>query len=219
MDEKNTSVNKTYNVLPGTRMGLLTTEYLEKLTHIARKHDIDFFKITSAQRLAIVGHSPETAEKIWLELGQETGPKKPVGIHYIQACPGIKWCKYGRQDSLDLGEKLEKAFGTLPLPAKTKVGISGCPLNCCESYVRDIGVFGKKKGWTLIFGGNGGGCPRIGDIVAENLRDEEVIEMVGKCLDYYRDNARPMERTGRVMRRSKVDKFWDYLGVKGKSRY
>ena len=108
MREKKMSRNKTYNVLPGTRMGLLSTEYLEKLTEVAKKHNIPFFKITSAQRLAIVGHTPETAEHIWQELGQKTGPKKPVGIHYIQACPGIKWCKYGRQDSLALGEKLEK---------------------------------------------------------------------------------------------------------------
>ena len=219
MTTKNMNRNKTYSVLPGTRMGVLTTEYLEKLTEIAKKHDIPFFKITSAQRLAIVGHEPETAEKIWHELGHKTGPKKPVGIHYIQACPGVKWCKYGRQDSLALGEKLEKTYGGLPLPAKTKVGISGCPLNCCESYVRDIGVFGKKNGWTLVFGGNGGGCPRIGDIIAENLNDDEVINLVGKCFDFYRGNARKLERTARLMRRTDIEKFWQEIGVKGKSRY
>lgn len=210
---------KSYNVLPGTRMGVLTVEFLEKLTEIARKHDIPFFKITSAQRLAILGHDPESAEQIWLELGQKTGPKKPAGIHYIQACPGNKWCKYGRQDSLALGEKIEKALGDLPLPAKTKVGISGCPFNCCESYVRDIGVFGRKNGWTLVFGGNGGGCPRIGDIVAEDLDDAQVIELIGKCLEFYRQHGRKMERTGRLMRRMKPDSLWDYIGIRGKSRY
>ena len=204
--------NKTFNVLPGTRMGVVTTEYLEKLTKIARKHDISFFKITSAQRLAIVGHTTETAEQIWQELGQKTGPKKPVGIQYIQACPGVKWCKYGRQDSLALGEKLEKAFGDLPLPARTKVGISGCALNCCESYVRDIGVFGKKKGWTLVFGGNAGGLPRIGDIIGENLSDDEVTELVGKCLYFYKNNARNLERTARYMKRTGVQKLKEYLG-------
>ena len=207
MSENNMSKTKTFNVLPGTKMGILSTEYLEKLTGIAKKHGIPFFKITSAQRLSIVGHEPETAEQIWQELGQKTGPKKPVGIHYIQACPGIKWCKYGRQDSLAMGEKLEKAFGDLPLPAKTKVGISGCPLNCCESYVRDIGLFGKKKGWTLVFGGNGGGCPRIGDIIAENLSDDEAIELIGKCLGFYGKNARRLERTARFMTRTKIEKL------------
>jgi len=219
MNEKNLNTNNTYNVLPGTRMGLLTPEYLKKVAEIAEKHDIPFFKITSAQRLAIAGHTPETAEQVWRELGQESGPSKPVGIHYIQACPGVKWCKYGRQDSLALGEKLEKNFGDLVLPAKTKVGISGCPLNCCESYVRDIGVFGKKNGWTLVFGGNGGGCPRIADIIAENLNDDEVLELLGKCLDFYRNHARKMERTGRLMRRTDIEQFWDYIGVRGKSRY
>jgi len=210
--------NKTYNVLPGTKMGVLPREHLEKLAEIARKYDIPFFKITSAQRLAIVGQTPETTAQIWQELGQNRGPQKPVGIHYIQACPGVKWCKYGRQDSLALGVKIEKAFGDRILPAKTKVGISGCPLNCCESYVRDIGVFGKKNGWTLIFGGNGGGCPRIGDIVAENLSDTEVIELIGRCLDFYSTHARPMERTGRLMRRTKDEKFWQHIGEQGKSR-
>jgi NAD(P)H-nitrite reductase large subunit len=219
MRENNNKKNKSYNILPGTRMGMLTIEHLEKLTAIARKHTIPFFKITSAQRLAIMGHTPETAEQIWQELGQMGGPKKPAGIHYIQACPGEKWCRYGRQDSLALGEKLEKAFATLELPAKTKVGISGCPFNCCESYVRDIGVFGKKNGWTLLFGGNGGGCPRIADIVAEDLSDDEVLELIGKCLDFYRRNARKMERTGRLMRRIKTDRLWEHIGVRGKSRY
>jgi NAD(P)H-nitrite reductase large subunit len=219
MSENKIKRNKTYNVLPGTQMGVLTAEYLEKLAEIARKHNIPFFKITSAQRLAIVGLTPETAEQIWKELGQKSGPKKPPGIHYIQACPGIQWCKYGRQDSLALGEKLEKTFGGLALPAKTKVGISGCPLNCCESYVRDIGVFGKKNGWTLVFGGNGGGCPRIADIVAEDLADDEVLELISRCLDFYRENARQMERTGRLMRRIKPDRLWDHIGVRGKSRY
>jgi NAD(P)H-nitrite reductase large subunit len=219
MSENKIKRNKTYNVLPGTQMGVLTAEYLEKLAEIARKHNIPFFKITSAQRLAIVGLTPETAEQIWKELGQKSGPKKPPGIHYIQACPGVQWCKYGRQDSLALGEKLEKTFGGLALPAKTKVGISGCPLNCCESYVRDIGVFGKKNGWTLVFGGNGGGCPRIADIVAEDLADDEVLELISRCLDFYRENARQMERTGRLMRRIKPDRLWDHIGVRGKSRY
>ena len=199
-------------------MGMLSTEYLEKMTAIARKYNIPFFKITSAQRLAIIGHEPETTEQIWQELGHKTGPKKTGGIHYIQACPGIEWCKYGRQDSLALGEKLEKAFGDLPLPAKTKVGISGCALNCCESYVRDIGVFGKKNGWTLVFGGNGGGCPRIGDIIAENLSDDEVIDLVGNCLDFYGKNARKLERTARFMTRTKLSNFLEKISPRSHQR-
>jgi len=207
MTEVKTGGSKTYNILPGTRMGVLSTDYLEKLVQAARKYQVPFLKITSAQRLAIGGHSAEDAEQIWRELGQSTGPQKPVGIHYIQACPGVRWCKYGRQDSLALGEKLEKALMGIELPAKTKVGISGCPMNCCESFVRDVGIFGKKNGWTLIFGGNGGGLPRIGDIIAENLSDEQVIDLAGSCLEFYRSGARKKERSARFMERTDLEQF------------
>ncbi len=95
----------------------------------------------------------------------------------------------------------------LELPAKTKVGISGCPMNCCESFIRDVGVFGKKNGWTLVFGGNGGGLPRIGDIIAEDLSDEQVIDLAGRCLDFYREGARKKERSARFMERTTLERF------------
>ncbi len=212
---QDTAPDKTYNVLPGPRMGLITPEYLEEIAAAARRHGVPFLKITGAQRLAIAGHSPEIAAAIWRELGQPQGPKKPVGIHYIQACPGRQWCKFGRQDSLALGKKLESELLDLPLPAKTKVGISGCQFNCCEGYLRDLGVFGTTKGWTVVFGGNGGGSPRIGDVVGEGLSDEEVLRLARRCLDFYRERARKLERTGRLMRRTPLAELQHYLEQAG----
>ncbi len=196
---------KAYSILPVPKMGVISADYLETLAGVIRKHDIPFVKITSAQRLAIAGHDPENISQIWQDMGHEGGPKKPVGIHYVQACPGVQWCKFGRQDSLALGEKFAKEFADVVLPAKTKVGISGCPMNCCESYIRDVGIFGKKKGWSLVFGGNGGGVPRIGDIIAEGLTDDQVIELAGKCLEFYGSRARKLERSGRFMTRTALD--------------
>jgi len=204
--------SKTYNILPGPAMGVVTVEYLEQLCRVLKKYDIPLMKFTSAQRFAIAGHSKDIVNSIWRDFGHKEGPRKPAGIHYVQACPGVRWCKYGRQDSLLLGEKVKEAFADFPLPAKTKVGISGCPMNCCESYIRDIGIFGKKKGWTLVFGGNGGGCPRIGDIIAEGLDDEQVVVLAKKCLDFYRTHARKFERTGRFMRRTALEELRTAIG-------
>lgn len=194
--------HKSYNIVPGPRMGTVTPEFLETIARVARKHHIPLLKFTEAQRLAFIGQDPAAIEHIWQDLGQTAGPRKPVGIHYIKACPGQRWCKYGVQDSLALGAKIEQALLGLPLPAKTKIGISGCSMNCCEGFVRDIGVFGKKQGWTLLFGGNGAGRPRFGDIIGEGLNDEELLAMAEKALLYYRDHARPRERTARFMDRT-----------------
>lgn len=197
-----TAPNKSYTIAPGPKMGVITPDFLEAIAAVARKHEIPLLKLTEAQRLAFIGHAPEEIEQIWQELGQGTDPRKPVGIHYIKACPGRAWCKYGVQDSLALGAKMEKALLSMPLPAKTKVGISGCSMNCCEGFVRDLGVFGKREGWTLVFGGNGGGRPRIGDIIGEGLNDDQLLALAEKALRYYNDNARKRERTARFMDRT-----------------
>ena len=104
-----------------------------------------------------------------------------------------------------MGERIQTLFADLVVPGKVKVAVSGCAFNCCEGYVRDLGLFAKKSGWTLIFGGNAGARPRIGDVIADKLSDEAVIELIGKCLGYYCDNAKKGERSGHMVGRLGVD--------------
>jgi len=198
---------KNYAIVPRISGGLVTPDFLENVARVARKYNIPLIKLTSAQRLALVGLNPEDVEEIWRELGAEVGPAVGPCVHYVKACPGIAACRFGILDSLGLGLRLEKEFLGMDLPAKVKIGVSGCPNKCGEAYVRDIGLFGKKSGWTFIFGGNSGARPRIGDIIAENLSDEQVIELARKCLDYYKANARGRERTARFIERIGIEEF------------
>ncbi|MFC2069525.1 NAD(P)/FAD-dependent oxidoreductase [Chloroflexota bacterium] len=198
---------QTYAIVPRTPMGLVTPDFLENIASVVRKHDIPIIKITSAQRMALVGIKPEAVEQIWRELGMDVGPAVEVCVHYVQACPGNAVCKFGIQDSLGLGRKLEEFFVGIELPAKGKIGISGCPLNCGEGYIRDFGAFGKKSGWTVMFGGNSGGKPRIGDVIAQDLSTEAVVELAKNCFDYYRGNANQKERTSRFIERIGIDEF------------
>lgn len=198
---------KSYAIVPRTPLGLVTPETLENIARVARKYEIPIIKITSAQRMALVGIKPEQVEEIWRELGMEVGPAVEVCVHYVQACPGITLCKYGMQDSLGLGTELEKLFVGMDLPAKAKIGISGCPMNCGESYVRDFGAFGKRSGWTVVFGGNSGGRPRIGDVIAEGLDKDGVVDLARKCFEHYAANARRKERTARFIERTGIEEF------------
>jgi NAD(P)H-nitrite reductase large subunit len=198
---------QTYAIVPRMPMGLVTPDVLETIATVARKHQIPIIKITSAQRMALVGIKPDSVAQIWQELGMGIGPAVEICVHYVQACPGTAVCKFGVQDSLGLGEKLEALFVGKELPAKAKIGISGCPMNCGEGYMRDFGAFGKKSGWTVMFGGNSGGKPRIGDVIAQDLSTEEVIELANKCFEYYRSNAKPKERTARFIERIGIEEF------------
>lgn len=196
---------ETYAIVPRTPAGIVAPEDLENIARVARRYAIPVIKITSGQRMALVGIKAEDVEKIWNEIGMTVGEATAPCVHYVQACPGTAVCTYGVQDSLGLGLELEKVYQDLNLPAKLKMGISGCPRCCGESYVRDIGVIGTAKGWTVTFGGNSGGRPRIGDVIAQDLAKEDVIALVKLLLDYYIENGKPGERTARLVDRVGID--------------
>jgi len=198
---------QTFAIVPRMPMGLVTPDILENIASVARKYEIPIIKITSAQRMALVGIKPESVEQLWQELGMNIGPAVEICVHYVQACPGTAVCKFGIQDSLGLGGKLEELFVGMELPAKAKIGISGCPMNCGEGYLRDLGAFGKKSGWTVIFGGNSGGKPRIGNVIAEDLGTQDVIDLAKRCFEYYGSNAKQKERTARFIERIGIDEF------------
>jgi NAD(P)H-nitrite reductase large subunit len=197
---------KTYLVLPQYDAGLLSPEQLEQLAALARKYRIPQTKITGAQRVAFLGMDPEDMTALRMELNiPETAPHGLHRVHYVQACPGRTWCKYGHQDALSLGERIKNIELEGPLPAKVKVGISGCRFCCCESWMRDVGLTGESKGWRFTFGGNAAGRPRIGDVVAEGLNGDEAVTLVTKTLNYYLHAARFKSRSARFMERYGIE--------------
>jgi NAD(P)H-nitrite reductase large subunit len=196
---------KTYAIVPRTPVGLVSPEVLDAISSIVRKYKIPITKITSGQRLALIGMKRDEVAKIWDELKMEVGPAIELCVHYVQACPGTEVCKFGVRDSLGMGLQLENLYVGMDLPAKLKMGVSGCPFCCAESYVRDIGLIGKKKGWIITFGGNSGGRPRVGDIVAQDVSDVEAVALVQRCLEYYRDNVGKKLRTARFVEKVGIE--------------
>jgi NAD(P)H-nitrite reductase large subunit len=202
---------ETYAIVPRTPVGLVTPDDLEALAGVARKYNIPVIKITSGQRFALVGLKKEDVDSVWQELGMDVGKATELCLHYVQACPGTAVCKFGVQDSLGLGTEIEAFFTEMVLPAKVKIGISGCPFCCGESFVRDIGIFGKKGGWTFIVGGSSARRPRIGDVLTENLSKEEVIDLTRRTLEYYRDKSKKKQRMARFVDRIGIENFKDAI--------
>lgn len=196
---------KTYAIVPRTPVGLVSPDILEAISSVVRKYNIPITKITSGQRLALIGMERDEVDQVWHDLKMEVGPAVELCVHYVQACPGIEVCKFGVRDSIGLGLELEKLYVGMDLPAKVKIGVSGCPFCCAESYVRDIGLIGRKKGWVVTFGGNSGGRPRIGDVIAEDVGDDEAVALVRRCLEYYKDNVDKKLRTARFVEKKGID--------------
>jgi NAD(P)H-nitrite reductase large subunit len=193
--------NSTYAIVPRIPSGLLNRHHLQAIAAVVEKYDIPIIKITSGQRLALVGLKEEDLSAIYDDLAMVPGKATELCLHYVQACPGTEVCKFGVRDSLGFGIRLENLLAERDFPAKLKIGVSGCQFCCAESLVRDIGVIARKNGWTVSVGGHSGNRPRIGDVLSENLTDENAIHLINKFLDFYKESAKKKERTSRFVER------------------
>ncbi len=189
-------------------MGLLAAKDLNHLADIAHNYEVPVVKVTGAQRLAFLGTDENRLGALKKELGlPPTMPHDRGKIHYVQACPGNQWCQFGVSDAPAMGKKIATLHLKHPLPYKVKVGVSGCKICCCESWVRDVGLIGGRSGWKLIFGGNAAAVPRIGDLIAEGLSDEEAIDLIEKCLTVYSQQVKGNIRSARFIEQFGIRTF------------
>jgi NAD(P)H-nitrite reductase large subunit len=100
-----------------------------------------------------------------------------------------------------MGMKLDSIYHGMQLPGKFKMSVSGCKLNCAESWVRDIGLYGGADGWVLLAGGNVGASPRIAQELMSGLNDDQALQVIEKAVNFYKENAKKGERLGKMIDR------------------
>jgi NAD(P)H-nitrite reductase large subunit len=204
LGEKGTILQKdgaTYAIAPHIPCGLVTPDLLRKLADVAEKYGAKAMKITGATRIALVGLQEKDIDAIWQELAMTPGAAVGLCVRSVRACPGNRFCKLGQQDALAMGMQLDERYHGLQLPGKFKIAVSGCRLNCAESWVRDIGLVGAAEGWILLAGGNVGAKPRIAQELGQGFDDEATLAAVARVVDCYRENAKKGERLGKMIER------------------
>lgn len=197
---------ETYAIAPHIAGGIIDPASLRRIADVAEKYGAKVLKLTSAQRIAIVGIKPEYIDEAWKELGMKPGAAIGLCIRSVKICPGTTFCKRGQQDSVGVGLKLDEKYHGMSLPWKFKIGVSGCANSCAEPAVKDIGLIGTSKGWKLLVGGSSGVKPRLGQLLTENLNDEEAQELIEKIINYYRAHAQK-QRLGEFIEEIGFDKF------------
>ncbi|WP_310177490.1 nitrite reductase large subunit NirB [Neobacillus niacini] len=187
----------TYSVVPRMYGGVTTAKDLKKISEVAEKYNVPLVKLTGGQRIGLFGVKKEDLPSIWEELDMPSGYAYGKTLRTVKTCVGAQFCRYGTQDSMALGIDLEKKFERLDTPHKVKMGVSACPRNCSEAGIKDIGFVGVDGGWEIYVAGNGGVDLRPGDLLCTVKTKEQVIEMTGAYLQYYRETANYLERTSK----------------------
>jgi NAD(P)H-nitrite reductase large subunit len=199
--------NETFAIAPHIPCGLITPELLRRIADTAEKYNAKAIKITGAARIAIIGLKEEDIDAAWNTLSLDKGAAVGLCVRSIRTCPGNTYCKLGQQDALKMGLTLDEIYHGMQLPGKFKMAVSGCHLSCSESWVRDIGLIGKKDGWALVIGGNVGAEPRIAQECANGLDDSSALAAIDKVVGYYQQNAKKGERLGKMIDRVGIDVF------------
>jgi nitrite reductase (NADH) large subunit len=186
----------TFSVVPQIKGGVTTPAQLRKIADVAEKYQVPMVKITGGQRIDLLGVRKEDLPAMWNDLGMPSGYAYGKSFRTVKTCVGSDFCRFGLGDSTQLGIDLETRFQGIESPAKMKLAVVGCPRNCAEAYVKDVGVVAVGNGkWEVYVGGAAGATIRKGDLLATVDSPAAVIELTGRFLQYYRENANWLERT------------------------
>ena len=204
---------ESYAIVPHTPLGVVTPEILRRLADVAERYGVKALKITSAQRIALVGVREEDIDAIWQELGVAPGAAVGLCVRSVKACPGTTFCRLAKQDSLGLAQELDRRYHGRRLPWKFKMGVSGCINQCAENCIKDLGFIGKADGWAVTVGGNGGSRPRLARLLTHGLSTEEALEMAERVVSYFETNAKKTQRMGRLIEKVGWEEFCRAVGV------
>ncbi|MGA9658164.1 MAG: nitrite reductase large subunit NirB, partial [Asticcacaulis sp.] len=188
----------TYSVVPRMWGGVTSAKELRAIADVCDKFDVPMVKVTGGQRLDLFGIKKQDLPAVWADLnaaGMVSGHAYAKALRTVKTCVGSEWCRFGTQDSTGLGIKLEQATWGSYMPHKFKMAVSGCPRNCAEATIKDIGVICVDSGYEIQVGGNGGIHLRGTELLTKVATEDEALEWSMAFVQLYREDAWYLERT------------------------
>jgi nitrite reductase (NADH) large subunit len=198
----------TFSVVPEIPGGVCTPEELRRIADVAEKYRVPLLKLTGGQRIDLVGVKKEDLPAVWRDLGMPAGYAWAKSYRTCKSCIGVDYCRFGLGDSMELARKIEERYRGLETPGKLKLATAGCPRNCSEALVKDVGVVAVEGGrWELYVGGAAGAHVRKGDLLCSVDSHEAVLRATDRFLQYYREHAKYKERTYTFVERIGIDRL------------
>jgi nitrite reductase (NADH) large subunit len=195
----------TYSVIPRMWGGETTADELRRIANAVDKYQIPTVKVTGGQRIDLLGVKKEDLPAVWKDIGMPSGHAYAKALRTVKTCVGSEWCRFGTQDSTQMGKDLERAMWRMYAPHKVKFAVSGCPRNCAEAGIKDVGIIGVDSGWEMYVAGNGGIKTEVAHFFVKLKTAEEVLEYTGAFCQLYREEGWYLERTVHYVNRVGLD--------------
>jgi nitrite reductase (NADH) large subunit len=196
----------TFSVVPRMRGGVTTPSELRRIADVADKYNVPMVKVTGSQRIDLLGVKKSDLPAIWADLGMPSGQAYAKGVRMVKTCVGSQFCRFGTQDAITAGTDLERRLENLYSPHKFKMAVVGCPRNCAEATVKDVGLVGNEGSWQVVVGGAAGKGVRKADLLVTVETTEQALEAAEVFFQYYRENANYLERSYDFVERLGIEK-------------
>lgn len=210
----NTIKNTGFRTIGGYQLSPLSRNDLKHLSEAADACKIERLRFTPSSQIAVSCASEEQFSQFSQRIKPILKPLPTNGISTIFCCGGCNDCDHGLADTDHLASLMQTMDLPVPMPAKLKVAIAGCPRCCTMPRLRDIGLSpysGKSRKWNLSFGGNGGIKPRIGDVLGTGLGLDEVFALIHKAVTLYQKEAKSGMRTAAYVEHVSKEVFLEKL--------
>jgi nitrite reductase (NADH) large subunit len=195
----------TYSVIPRMWGGETSSSELRRIADAVDKYKIPTVKVTGGQRIDLLGVKKEDLQNVWKDIGMPSGHAYAKALRTVKTCVGSEWCRMGTQDSTQMGKDLERAMWRMYAPHKVKFAVSGCPRNCAEAGIKDVGIIGVDSGWEMYVAGNGGIKTEVAHFFVKVKTAAEVLEYTGAFCELYRQEGWYLERTVHYVNRVGLD--------------
>jgi nitrite reductase (NADH) large subunit len=204
----NIQKDATFSVVPQIPGGITSPAQLRRIADVAEKYDVPLVKLTGGQRIDLLGVKKDDLPNVWRDLDMPSGFAYGKSYRTCKSCVGTDFCRFGVGDSIALAIKIEREFQGMDSPHKMKLATAGCPRNCSEAMVKDLGAVAVEGGkWEIYIGGAAGSSVRKGDVLCVVDSHEDVLKFMGRFIQYYRENAKYLERTHGFVTRLGIDKI------------
>lgn len=205
---------ETFAVAPHIPGGFIKVAGFKKLMDVAEKYDAEALKMTSGQRIAVIGLKEADLDAFWEDVNMDIGYAIGLCVRMVKFCPGTTYCRHGKQDAMSIGAELDRRHHGRMLSAKFKIGVAGCEYACNAPRFKEIGLLGLPDGWQISIGGTCGAKPRFGDIIAEGLEDAQALSTTEAIVNWFvSGNFKPKVRMGRIIEKLGLDKVKKAIAI------
>ncbi len=209
-DRVHANIQKTARsrVIPQIAGGVTSSHQLRRIADVVDKYNVPLVKLTGGQRIDLLGITKENLPNVWRDLDMPSGFAYGKTYRTCKSCVGHGFLPLRRGRQHRARGQNREPFPGLDSPHKMKLATAGCPRNCSEAMVKDVGAVAVEGGkWEIYVGGAAGASVRKGDVLGTVDTQDEVLQYMGRFIQYYRENAKYLERTYGFVERLGIEKI------------